>query len=435
MKTREIQNGQTVAADDHAPGDSREQLTKEQLLSEIEFLHARVIDLERSRREQERMEKALIRSLQEWEATFSATRDSIMLVDKELRIVLANCAASRFFGSPVGKMLGQTTHSLLYGTALPPDNCPLAIARQTNKHEEAEIYIPKKDAWVATSADPVIDDEGNTTCFVYIIRDITYRKKTEYTFAKLNQDLQKTIHEMEHSNLELRSFAHVIAHDLKSPLRGIGCIADRLIRKHAGQLDDEGKNQLRLMLVRVKRMSEFIDGILRYSEIGQITDEQIDVDINVLLAEVIVDIAVPANVEIIIQQGLPTIRCERLRIKQVFQNLLSNAIRHSDKPKTQIRVGCTEEDDFWEFSVADNGCGIKEQYFGKIFEIFQTLSSRDKTESTGIGLTIVKKIVELYGGKVRVTSKFGEGSTFFFTLPKTKEGVIKNANDKTDTAC
>jgi len=99
---------------------------------------------------------------------------------------------------------------------------------------------------------------------------------------------------------------------------------------------------------------------------------------------------------------------------------LSNAIKYTDKPKGQIKIGCTEENGFWKFSVADNGCGINEKYFGKIFEIFQTLTSRDKTESTGIGLTIVKKIVELYGGKVWVESKVNEGSTFFFTLPKAK---------------
>jgi len=157
------------------------------------------------------------------------------------------------------------------------------------------------------------------------------------------------------------------------------------------------------------------------------------VDVNTLLAEIIGEIAIPDNFEITIEQTLPTVRCERLRLKQVFQNLLSNAVKYMDKPKAQIRIGCIEEDGFWKFSVADNGCGIKEQYFEKIFEIFQTLSSRDKTESTGIGLTIVKKIVELYGGKVWVESKIGEGSTFFFTLPKTKE--TKNANSKTNTAC
>ena len=98
---------------------------------------------------------------------------------------------------------------------------------------------------------------------------------------------------------------------------------------------------------------------------------------------------------------------------------MTNAVKYTDKPKGQIKISCSEENNFWKFSVTDNGCGINEKYFEKIFEIFQTLVSRDKTESTGIGLTIVKKIVELYGGKVWVTSKIGEGSTFFFTLPKT----------------
>ena len=418
METRQIKNGLTIEAD-NTTLNCPEQQTKEQLLGEMRSLRARMVGIERLEGEHEKVEQALITSLQEWEATFNATRDPIMLVDKDLKIVQTNHSASRFFGRPIGKVLGQTTNSLLYGTALPPDNCPLILAKQTNKHEEAELYIPQKDAWVTVSSDPVIDDEGNASCFVHIIRDITYRKKTEQTLAKLNHDLHSTVHELKNSNQELRSFAHVIAHDLKSPLRGIGSIADRLIRKFGDKLDDEGKDQLRLLLIRVKRMSEFIDGILRYSEIGQVVEDQQDVDINSLLAEIIGEIAVPDNFEISVQQGLPVIRCERLRLKQVFQNLLSNAVKYTDKAKAQIAIGCTEENTFWKFSVADNGCGIKEQYFGKIFEIFQTLSSRDKTESTGIGLTIVKKIVELYGGSVWVTSKIGQGSTFFFTLSKT----------------
>ena len=205
-----------------------------------------------------------------------------MLVDKDFRIVQANHSASRFFGKPLGTILGQTTHGLLYGTELPPDNCPLQMAKQTNKHEEAELYMPQKDVWVAVSADPVIDDEGDTAYFVHIIRDITYRKKAEQTLAKLNDDLHKTVLELKNSNQELRNFAHVIAHDLKSPLRGIGSIADRLIRKYYDKLDNEGKDQLRLLIIRVKRMSDFIDGILRYAEIGHVVEEQHNVDVNAL---------------------------------------------------------------------------------------------------------------------------------------------------------
>jgi PAS domain S-box-containing protein len=422
METEQIQNGQMIAAKGTAADTDlcQEQQTKEQLLSYIRSLRTRMASLERLENEHERMEQALITAIQEWETTFNATRDPIMLVDKDFKIVQANHSTSRFFSKPLGTILGQTTHRLLYGTDLPPDNWPLKIAMQTNKHEDAELYVSPKNAWIMVSADPVANDTGEIAYFVHIIRDITYRKKAEQTLAKLNIELNKTVKDLENSNREHRDFAHIIAHDLKSPLRGIGSIADRLIRQYSDKLDDEGNNQLRLLIVRARRMSEFIDGILRYAEIGYVVEEQHDVDVNALLTEIIGEIIIPDNFEVTIEQPLPIVISERLRLKQVFQNLLSNAIKYTDKPKGQIKIGCTEENGFWKFSVADNGCGINEKYFEKIFEIFQTLTSRDKTESTGIGLTIVKKIVELYSGKVWVESKVNEGSTFFFTLPKTK---------------
>jgi signal transduction histidine kinase len=120
---------------------------------------------------------------------------------------------------------------------------------------------------------------------------------------------------------------------------------------------------------------------------------------------------------------LPVIEFERTRITQVFQNLLSNAVKYMDKPEGQVRIGCVGEDRYWKFSVADNGPGIEEKYFKKIFQMFQTLAPRDEHESTGVGLTVAKKIVELYGGRIWVESKVGQGSTFFFTLPKQEMGV------------
>jgi PAS domain S-box-containing protein len=372
----------------------------------------------RPQADRERVEHALITALQEWEATFNATWDPIMLVDKDFRIMQANHSASRFFGETPGKILGQTVQSLLYGKDSPVDRCPLLMAKQTNKHEEAELYIPHKDIWIAVSADPVNNEDGDTEYFVNTIRDITYRKKTEQILAQLNHDLHKTVQELKKSNQELRNFAHITAHDLKSPLRGIGSIADRLIRRFSDKLGDEGIEQLRLLITRVKRMSDFIDGILRYSAIGRVVEERQQIDVNMLLAEIIADNAVPENFEITIQERLPLVFYDRLRLKQVFQNLISNAVKYMDKPRGIIKIACSEENGFWKFSVTDNGSGIREQYFDKIFEIFQTLASRDKTESTGIGLTIVKKIVELHGGRVWLTSTIGQGSTFFFTLPK-----------------
>jgi signal transduction histidine kinase len=121
---------------------------------------------------------------------------------------------------------------------------------------------------------------------------------------------------------------------------------------------------------------------------------------------------------------MPVIECAETHIMQLFQNLLSNAIKYMDKPQGQIKVGCVEENGFWKFSITDNGPGIEEKYFEKIFKMFQALSVSEEFEGTGVGLTIAKKIVELYGGNIWVESKIGKGSTFFFTLPKQEMGVI-----------
>ncbi len=136
-------------------------------------------------------------------------------------------------------------------------------------------------------------------------------------------------------------------------------------------------------------------------------------------------IAPPENITVTIGNELPVIECEATRITQVFQNLLSNAIKYMDKPQGQIRVGCVEEESCWKFSVTDNGPGIEEKYFERIFQMFQTLSPRDEVESTGVGLTVVKKIIEMYGGGIWVESVVGDGSTFFFTLPK-QHAMVKN---------
>jgi signal transduction histidine kinase len=130
-------------------------------------------------------------------------------------------------------------------------------------------------------------------------------------------------------------------------------------------------------------------------------------------------LAPPSNIVVSVENPLPTIMAERTRIQQVFQNLLSNAIKYMDKPEGKIRIACGAEGTHWKFSISDNGPGIESRHFEKIFQLFQTLAPRDRVESTGVGLTLVKKIVEMYGGRVWIVSKVGEGSTFFFTLPNT----------------
>ena len=228
---------------------------------------------------------------------------------------------------------------------------------------------------------------------------------------------------VEKANRELKDFAYIVSHDLKAPLRGIKTLASWLSADYGDKFDENGKEQIRLLLSRVERMDKLIDGALEYSRVGRVGEKPVQIDLNKLVPEVIGKIAPPENITVTIENELPTIEFEPTRIAQVFQNLLSNAIKYMDKPQGLIKVSCVEEDGFWKFGVTDNGSGIEEKHFERIFQMFQILAPRDKVESIGVGLTITKKIVELYGGRIWVESKVGQGCTFYFTLPKQEVGV------------
>jgi len=240
---------------------------------------------------------------------------------------------------------------------------------------------------------------------------LTARKRAEERQAQL-------LKQVEAANQELADFAHVVSHDLKAPLRAIDTLAKWLASDYKDKFDDEGRNQLNLLLGRVKRMHDLIDGILQYSRAGRVREEVAEVDLAELVPAVIDLLAPPAHIRVTVETPLPSVVIERTRIGQVFQNLLSNAIKYMDKPQGLVRVGCTEEGGFWKFCVSDNGPGIEEKDRQRVFQLFETLKPRDRADSTGVGLAVVKKAVELYGGKVWIESTVGEGSSFYFTLPK-----------------
>jgi PAS domain S-box-containing protein len=272
-----------------------------------------------------------------------------------------------------------------------------------------------------------------------VVYDITAKKelvalrKAEEELAKLNNDLESAVRKLSHANEELQDFAHVTAHDLKTPLRAIGTLADWLSKDYADKFDEQGKEKVRLLVTRAVQMSALIDNILRYSRVGHDITKKQRVDLNTLLSEVIAGIDPPENIEITFENELPVLMCDGTQILQVFQNLLSNAVKYIDKPRGQIKIGCVEQDAFWKFSVTDNGSGIEKRHYERIFKLFQTLSPCDGIESTGIGLSIVKKIVELNGGSVCVESEVGKGSTFLFTLPKQNSDVTAVLTNNRDT--
>ncbi len=235
-----------------------------------------------------------------------------------------------------------------------------------------------------------------------IVRDIT----KELAIAK----------NLERKNRDLNDFAHVVSHDLKSPLRGMDTLINWLREDYAEAIDEKGQETFDLLLNKVYKMDNLIDGILKYSRLDEISKKE-EIDLNFLVNEILDILHIPENISVSIVNPLPIIQGDAPRLQQLFQNLLNNAISSINKNKGNIAVGFKEKVDHWEFYVRDNGKGIAKAYQKKIFEIFESLE--DNEHSTGIGLSIVKKIVEFYEGDIWVDSEPGKGTIFYFTLKKT----------------
>ena len=279
-----------------------------------------------------------------------------------------------------------------------------------NANEQLEVRVQERTAELSHTNEQ-------------LTAEILQRKRAEQAQEALNEDLKQTVLALRRSNMELRDFTYVTAHDLKSPLRAIGTLTDWIASDYSEHFDPQGREHMALIKGRVSRMNELIDSILRYAEIGRSKRQCQCVDIHSLLRTVQKGLDCPGHIRIVLHEDLPQVMCDRILLGQVFKNLLTNAIRYMDKQEGCIEIGVIPRQDDWEFYVRDNGPGIDSRYHDKIFKMFQTLNPRDELESTGIGLAIVKKIVELYGGRVWVASEMGEGSTFYFTLPKENANV------------
>ena len=260
-----------------------------------------------------------------------------------------------------------------------------------------------------------------TAANAHLRQEIAERVRAEEEIRLLNTELEQRVRDrtakLQTANHELKNFAYVVSHDLKAPLRAISRLADWLVNDYGEAFDDNGKEMAALLIGRVKRMDGLIDGILEYSRVGRIVGQIVPIDLAQLLPEILDSLAPPAAIRIEIAPELPVIVGDSIRIQQVFANLIGNAVKFMDKSRGSIRVDYADAGEWWQFSVTDNGPGIEPQHYERIFQIFQTLKARDELESTGVGLTIVKKIVELHGGRIWLESTPGEGSTFYFTLP------------------
>lgn len=285
---------------------------------------------------------------------------------------------------------------------------------------EMEYRLRRADGeyrWIVDRAAPRFAGDGAFAGYIGSCIDITERKQTEVALQERAEQLTRLTADLARRNQELDQFAYVVSHDLKAPLRAIANLSEWLEEDLEPALTEETRHQMDLLRGRVHRMEALIEGLLQYSRVGRVAATSERVAVEPLLRDVIDSLAPPPGFEVTIGAGMPILVTERLALQQVFSNLISNAIKHHRGERGQIAITVHPLEHFYEFAVRDNGPGIAPQFHQKIFGIFQTLEARDKVESTGIGLSLVKKIVEGKGGTVWVESRLGQGATFFFTWP------------------
>jgi len=360
-----------------------------------------------------------LQALKESEARFRSivlwSPDAIIVTDAKGKIEYMNPAAERVFNRKMGSFVGKD-----FGL-------PLVDGEST----EIDIFRPGKDSGVGDMH--VVEAEWlNEKAHVITIRDITERKQAE-------EALKKTMADLERSNKELEQFAYVASHDLQEPLRMVASYVQLLAKRYQDKLDADANEFIGYAVDGANRMQEMINDLLSYSRIETRGKPFETVDCTAILNQALTNlkIAIEESSAVITHNPLPTMTGDESQLIQLFQNLIGNAVKFRGKETPHIHISCKSIEEWevqnrglkseirnlkskiekgWVFSVRDNGIGIDPQHKERVFNVFQRLHGRDYS-GTGIGLSICKRVVERYGGKIWVESEPEKGSTFYFTIP------------------
>ncbi|WP_445664073.1 PAS domain S-box protein [Fodinibius sp. AD559] len=347
--------------------------------------------------------------------TLQRISDAFFAVDEDWIVTYWNKRAEQVLGTSSEDIVGKNLWDV-YDDAIELDfytQYHKAVDEQVTVNFE-EFY-PGVEKWFEVSAYP-----SETGLSVYF-RDITEQKENHEQLKQLNKELEERADELAAANEELEQFAYVASHDLQEPLRMVSSFLERLEQKYSNQLDDKAQQYINFAVDGAHRMRRIILDLLNYSRMNQNDFEREQVDLNDLLEEItkLEQTLIEENEADIIFNNLPVIKASKTPIQQVFQNLINNAVKyHSPNIKPVVTIDSKETDNYWEFSVSDNGIGIREEFQDNIFTIFQRLHTQDEYAGTGIGLSVSKKIIEKHGGEIWVESEEGEGSTFYFTVRK-----------------
>jgi len=297
-----------------------------------------------------------------------------------------------------------------------------AMADREVSHWEMEYRLVRADSEVISVLNRgmiIRNQQGEVVRMVGALSDITYRKEFELSLRNLNQELIRTNEELAGSNQELEQFAFIASHDLQEPLRMVTGFLSQLQRKYGPQLDEKARQYIHYAVDGAARMRLILLDLLEYSRAGRTELKLERVDLNLLLGDVRQLLQVPLRESgAVLELGdLPVLQTSLIPLQQVFVNLISNAIKYSrEGVPPVIRVSAALVDGHWQFSVCDNGIGIEEEYYQKIFLIFQRLQVKSDAGGSGVGLSITRKIIERLGGRIWLESIPGSGSCFFFTL-------------------
>ncbi|MEG4210819.1 PAS domain S-box protein [Microcoleus sp. S13_B4] len=387
-----------------------------------------ILEISNDISDRKRSEIALAQSAQRFRATFEQAAVGMVQASVEGKFLLVNQKLCEILGYSRQELVEKRFQEITWPGDLASELELLRqlLAAEIENFSLEKRYIRKDGELVWANLTVSLLREQNGTQFLMgVVEDIRDRKQAEESLRLRAQELRltaqnlaQTTNVLKKRNQELDQFAYVVSHDLKAPLRAIANLSSWIEEDLSESMTEDTLHQMNLLRGRVHRMEGLIEGLLQYSRVGRIEVASEKVKVENLLAEIIDSLAPPSEFEVKVEPGMPTFVTEKLPLQQVFSNLISNAIKHNRAESGHVTISVKELDDFYEFSVKDDGPGIDPQYHEKVFVIFQTLEARDKVENTGIGLSLVKKIVEGQGGSISLESAEGEGATFRFTWPK-----------------
>ena len=366
--------------------------------------------------EGKKAENALKESEKRYRSIIDNIPDAYFRGNNEGVITMASPSTARMYGFDTPQeMIGIPNISLYKNSE--DRYSVLEELKKNGKVEDYEFEAVKRDGttfWVSLNAQYHYNEDNQIQGTEAFLRDITKRKRAE-------MKLKKALNDVKRSNEELEQFAYVASHDLQEPLRTIASFTQLLERRYKGKLDPDADEFMAYIVDAAVRMKQQIQDLLEYSRVATSRGKFEHIDMNFILNQATANLkgAIDENNAEITHESLPTVTGDTSQLIRVFQNIIGNAIKYrkpDEPPKIHISTHEDKEKQEYIFSVSDNGIGIKKEYLNRIFGVFQRLHTMDEYKGTGIGLSIVKKVIERHGGKMWVESEFGKGSTFYFTI-------------------